>query len=475
MKRLRDDEDADAAVVVKQEQPRSPPLHQHLVVFVMLTIMHSLALVVFELASDGDGSYRFSPASALVLTELAKLVLATAIHLSELRVAVVDEDDGNEVDFRFVTRLCCRLMTRPAAALVESFRQTASARVWAASIVVAALYAVNNLLSYFLVPRTNPASVAIAKAAGARGYRPANLLVCAVLTPLLWLAVPYLCALFLRAIGLPLSELQWSCIVLQCVGVAVADNPSSTTTTTTTTTTTLSCDPSDAIYAGGNASNAASNASDVTAGGGGVVGGSISTGSDSFSIVDSFSVNGTSYGAGGSDDTLFVHGMLLVSVCVTATSSLVNDRIVKRFDGVPLQQINMIMYAFGVVFALASYYAIPAYRESRGEFFEGFDAMTVLLITVQALYGLAVSFAYKHSDVLVKNLSSSATLAVLVGVDAIFFDTRLTFDSVAGVVVIVVTSRLYLRRGVIEGAPPLPPATHASQPLRSSVGQDPPS
>ena len=75
----------------------------------------ALALVVFELASDGDGSYRFSPASALVLTELAKLVLATAIHLSELRVAVVDEDDGNEVDFRFVTRLCCRLMTRPAA------------------------------------------------------------------------------------------------------------------------------------------------------------------------------------------------------------------------------------------------------------------------------------------------------------------------------------------------------------------------
>jgi len=57
------------------------------------------------------------------------------------------------------------------------------------------------------------------------------------------------------------------------------------------------------------------------------------------------SSDGSADGVGGSDSALFVHGMLLVSVCVTAVSSLFNDRIVKRFDGVPLQQINMIMCA----------------------------------------------------------------------------------------------------------------------------------
>ena len=140
-------------------------------------------------------------------------------------------------------------------------------------------------------------------------------------------------------------------------------------------------------------------------------------------------------------------------------------------------------YTFGVLFALASYFAIPAYREAPGGFFDGYDGMTVLLIAVQAVYGIGVSFAYKYSDVLVKNLASSATLAVLVGVDALLFGARLTFDGVAGVVVIVVTSRLYLRRGVVEGAapphrpeqsPPAALATHAPQPLRSSVVPDVP-
>ena len=76
---------------------------------------------------------------------------------------------------------------------------------------------------------------------------------------------------------------------------------------------------------------------------------------------------------------------------------------------------------------------------------------------------------------------------MLVGVDAVLFGTSLTFDGVAGVVVIVVTSRLYLRRGVVEGAaaapppphrpehsPPATPATHAPQPLRPSFVPDAP-
>ena len=55
---------------------------------------------------------------------------------------------------------------------------------------------------------------------------------------------------------------------------------------------------------------------------------------------------------------------------------------------------------------------------------------------------------YKFADVLIKNLSASATLALLVVLSALLFDKPLTVSSACGVVVIIVTSYLYLRRGV---------------------------
>merc|ERR1740138_1132529 len=87
--------------------------------------------------------------------------------------------------------------TRPAG-IVASFRQTATLKVWLATATVAVLYAVNNLLSFYLVAQTDPGTLAIAKA-----------------------TVPYLCAILLRVLGRPLTDIQWCCIILQCTGVAV--------------------------------------------------------------------------------------------------------------------------------------------------------------------------------------------------------------------------------------------------------------
>ena len=96
----------------------------------------------------------------------------------------------------------------------------------------------------------------------------------------------------------------------------------------------------------------------------------------------------------------------------------------------------------GVLLAAAVYTAVPAYHEKR--FFEGYSPMVWLLIFVQASYGLCVGYAYKYADVLIKNLSTSATLAVLVVLSALLFGTPLTFNSVAGSVIIITTSYIYL-------------------------------
>ena len=91
------------------------------------------------------------------------------------------------------------------------------------------------------------------------------------------------------------------------------------------------------------------------------------------------------------------------------------------------------MYTFGAILAATIYLAIPEYHSKA--FFEGYSPMVFVLIFVQATYGLAVGYAYKYADVLIKNLSTSATLALLVALSALFFDKPLTFNSIFGSVV----------------------------------------
>ena len=52
--------------------------------------------------------------------------------------------------------------------------------------------------------------------------------------------------------------------------------------------------------------------------------------------------------------------------------------------------------------------------------------------------------ARRYADVLIKNLSSSATLAVLIGLSALLFGTPLTHEKVAGSIVIICTSYIYV-------------------------------
>jgi len=326
---------------------------QHVTVFVGLTFIHALALLVFKLCAV-DHSYPFSPASALVCTEVTKFCLATFLHRRE--IAAMPEE------------------TRPAG-IVASFRQTATLKVWLATATVAVLYAVNNLLSFYLVAQTDPGTLAIAKA-----------------------TVPYLCAILLRVLGRPLTDIQWCCIILQCTGVAVTQ-----------------------YHKGGGAQD------------GGATG--------------SGDANSTAADTGEDESTLryspVLYFTLFISIVVTAMSSVFNERIIKKFNA-PLQQINMIMYLSGVLLASLCFLTIPRYADK--DFFEGYSVMTILLIAVQAFYGLCVGYAYKYADVIIKNLSTSTTLALLVFISSAFFDVPLTFYSISGVVIIIVTSYLYLKR-----------------------------
>ena len=250
-------------------------------VFLVLTFMHAFALLVFKL-NAANGSYPFSSASTIVVTEAVKLCLATALHRREIRLQPAE---NRPLGFR------------------DSFCRTASCRLVFTTCIVSAMYTANNLLSYFCVAQMDPGTLAIAKS-----------------------LVPYLTAIVLQLFGRTVNGLQWACIILQCTGVATTQ------------------------YVDHNADEAA--------------------------VLYAW----TSY------------AWLALSVTITTLSSVWNEHIIRRYEA-PLQQVNMIMYGFGILLAGTVYAAVPAYHEKA--FFEGYSPMVGLLILVQASYGLCVGYAYK--------------------------------------------------------------------------------
>lgn len=142
-------------------------------------------------------------------------------------------------------------------------------------------------------------------------------------------------------------------------------------------------------------------------------------------------------GSGGTLLSPIMYMWLALSIAITTMSSVYNEYVVKQFKA-PLQQINMIMYVVGAFNAAVIYLAVPAYHE-KGSFFVGYSPMVVLLILTMSFFGLCVGYAYKYADVLIKNLSTSGSMALLVWLSAMFFDAPLTFNSVTGSVVIITT------------------------------------
>ena len=164
-----------SAGMLRWIRQRGAQLSVAALVFLVLTVMHAFALLVFKLNAV-DGSYPFSSASTVVVTEAVKLCLATALHKREIRL----QPDA----------------TRPAG-LIDSFRRTASCRLVLATCIVSAMYTGNNLLTYYCVAQMDPGTLAIAKS-----------------------LVPYLTAIVLQLFGRAVNGLQWACIILQCTGVA---------------------------------------------------------------------------------------------------------------------------------------------------------------------------------------------------------------------------------------------------------------
>jgi len=192
--------------------------------FFVLVGVQSGALLLFKVAQT-SGSYSFSPASSVALTELCKLFLAVSLHA------------------RYVA-------TTPGASPLG----TLTPRCVLHYFGLAMCYTVNNQLTFYCFELIDPGTFALGKS-----------------------VAPYLVALMLRLTGDRLNQLQWVCILLQCILIAV-----------------------------------------------------------------------TQYNACKSAPALGLHAylLMLLTVSITAISSVWNQKVVKGFD-VPVNLQNAVLYSFG--------------------------------------------------------------------------------------------------------------------------------
>ncbi|KAL1526182.1 hypothetical protein AB1Y20_014910 [Prymnesium parvum] len=136
--------------------------------------------------------------------------------------------------------------------------------------------------------------------------------------------------------------------------------------------------------------------------------------------------------------------MIGLATLITAVTSVWNQLIIKGFE-VPVNLQNSIMYAFGSVIAIGSYFhsatSKPLHHKS---FFEGYTTLALLLVLFQAFHGLAVALVYKYADAIVKNFANSSVMAILIVISAYFFSLQTTLHSWLGIVIVLTTTYCYM-------------------------------
>jgi len=135
--------------------------------FLTLVVIQASAMLLFKLCQV-NGSYTFSPASSVALTELCKLALALSMHWRDVR------------------------------ATGKPFFENVSPRIVLQYFGLSMLYTINNTLSFWILAVADPGTMSLGKS-----------------------LAPYLCALLLRFSGQRLVPLQWVCVVIQCCAIAI--------------------------------------------------------------------------------------------------------------------------------------------------------------------------------------------------------------------------------------------------------------
>lgn len=144
-----------------------------------------------------------------------------------------------------------------------------------------------------------------------------------------------------------------------------------------------------------------------------------------------------------------VIGVMLLSCLMTVLSSLLNERLIKRSQ-VTMHQQNIRLYSMGLGLNIMAYGLGMGQTGVRG-FFDGYDRLDILLVIVmQGLTGIIVSYTYRYADAIVKTIASTSQGVILTVIDATFLHVKMDDVNVSGVILVTVGTMLYFHASGIK-------------------------
>lgn len=126
-----------------------------------------------------------------------------------------------------------------------------------------------------------------------------------------------------------------------------------------------------------------------------------------------------------------------IAVGISACTSVFNAELIKRAGErcISMHVVNVIMYVTG--FSCNYLYFLVS---GRNGFFYGYTATTVLIIFVNSVLGVAVTFVYRYSDATTKTLAQTTNICLLL---LIGLDSELKIDELVGVLVTCMSTCVY--------------------------------
>jgi hypothetical protein len=131
-----------------------------------------------------------------------------------------------------------------------------------------------------------------------------------------------------------------------------------------------------------------------------------------------------------------------ISTVLTALSSVWNEYQLKSI-AMSLHEQNCILYCFGVGFNAFGHMYKTMHDPEYPSFLEGFTPVIMLIVAVNACFGVVVTALYKYADAVLKTLASACTTVLLLILSFCFFNLEISLVRICGCIVVVLSVAQY--------------------------------
>eukprot|EP00210_Caulerpa_lentillifera_P005487 g5247.t1 len=137
-----------------------------------------------------------------------------------------------------------------------------------------------------------------------------------------------------------------------------------------------------------------------------------------------------------------------LSVTVPATASVYNELALKKRMDTSVHIQNFFLYFYGMMFNILGVFGVITFKGDKlNSLFVGHNAITLLLVTNNAIQGILSSFFYKFADTILKKYSSSLATLLTGLLSAVMFGHKLSLNFIIGVVIVLISMHQFFTFG----------------------------